>query len=522
MRFGAIEEAYDDGLSVIRVRRTEDGSFDLAGRSGITIEKRYEPHNIEAEAGLLGALMIDNRLVDDVAHLRAEHFMETLHAEIYEAIRFFVADGKVANPVTLRPRFERHEMMKQVGGPAYLAQLTGSGAAIIGCRDFANQIIELSELRRIREQLRAALEDTDGSVEKSPLEIIGDLETGLMDCLEADAVKTSHTLGEAFEEAVDEIKHVSDGDEPNGILITGLENYNLVRGRMEGGDFDLLGGRPSMGKTALAVAIALGAAEEGHGVEFISLEMSRQKMSRRALAQMIYKSAGDSATYEQIIKGRLGAKDWEAIEEARERIKKMPLSISDPNVMYVEDVIPFLRKRKRALAKRGITLKLVLLDYLGRLQTRRRFTSETEIVSYISRLLKQAAKELDVCLIALAQLSRALEARDNKRPMLADLRQSGSLEQDADNVIFVYRDEYYLERVEPPKEKAEKWNKWADEISAVRDDMEVFSAKRREGALSKRTIKFFTRHQALRDFGAADWLEPTFFEQDDPAMSMGR
>lgn len=465
--------------------------------------------------------MINNATVDLVPFLRAEHFYMPVHGEIFDAIRNAVSEGKLVTPVTLRPRFERHEDLQELdGGGAYLAALTGSGAAVVGAVDFAAQIVELAELRRIRTALRDTLDKTDGSYENSPSELVGELEAGLMECLEGEVMKSSFTIGEAFEDAVDEIKRTSDGGEAAGILIEGLENWNLVRGRMEGGDFDLLGGRPSMGKTALAVGVAVGAAEAGHGVEFLSLEMNRAKMTRRAIAHMIYKSNGESATYSQIIKGHLQARDWAAIEEARERIKTMPLSISDPKLMYIEDVVPFLRKRKRWFAKRGVDMRLVVLDYLGRLQSRQNFRGDTEKVSYFSRMLKQAAKEVDVTLIALAQLSRGLEQRENKRPMLADLRDSGSLEQDADNVIFVYRDEYYLERLEPPKDKQTKWNEWADQISAVRDDMEVFSAKAREGALHKRTIKFFTRHQALRDHGPSDWLAPDLFEDGDPAGMM--
>lgn len=476
--------------------------------------------NVEAEAALLGGVMISNSALDQIPQLRGEHFAEAVHGEIFDTIRALVAEGKVVTPVTLRPKFDRHPAFEGTdGGGSYLAVLTGGSAAMIGIVDLANQIIELWQLRQIRAKMREALDKTNGDDELTPAEIIGELEAGLMECIETELVKTSFSFADSFDDAIKEIENVSKGEEPAGILINGLENWNLVRGRMEGGDFDLLGGRPSMGKTALAVAVALGAAEMGHGVEFLSLEMSRQKMSRRAIAQLIYRP-GASASYEQIIKGRLEREDWKMVMETRDKIAAMPLSISDPHVMYVEDLIPFLRKRKRWFEKRGVTMKLVILDYLGRLLTRKRFNSETEVVSYISRFLKQAAKELDVCMIALAQLSRALEARDNKRPMLADLRQSGSLEQDADNVMFVYRDEYYLERLEPPKDKAEKWTKWADEISAVRDDMEVFSAKRREGALSKRTIKFYTRHQALRDHGPNDW-EPDFFEQDDPAGMRG-
>jgi replicative DNA helicase len=189
---------------------------------------------------------------------------------------------------------------------------------------------------------------------------------------------------------------------------------------------------------------------------------------------------------------------WRRFEAAKDAIANLPLTVSDPPVMYVEDVAPHIRKRQREFDKRGSKLQLVVLDYLGRLDTRRKFNGATETVSHISKTLKAAAKETNVALVALAQLSRALEQRENKRPMLADLRDSGSLEQDADTVVFLYREEYYLERAEP-KHGTEKWDKWSDEISSVRDDLEIFSAKKREGALTKRVSKFLTRFQAVLD-----------------------
>lgn len=476
--------------------------------------------NVEAEAALCGALMIENRLVDDVAHLRAEHFYEPCHARLYDVIVAKVGKGEIANPVTLRRWADADEALSEnLGGASYLAQLTGSGAAVIGARDFADQIIELANLRAGRgAMLRAISKCEDGTLETPLSEIVGELEAELADISTSQNIHASVAAGITARDVVKNIEKVGAGESPMGFLLKGFEDYNYVRGRMEGGEFDLLGARPGMGKTGISLAIARGAAEAGIGTEYLSFEMKKDKLTRRILADMIYRQ-GQSCTYQQLIEGRLSKEDWRSLVDATEHLETLPLSIND-RMMTVEEIAPELRKRKRWFEKRGQPLQFVVIDYLGRLGSHRKFNSETELVGYISRTLKSVAQELDVTLLALAQLNRGLEQRENKRPMLADLRQSGSLEQDADNVIFLYRDEYYLEKIEPPRDKIEKWEKWADEIHQVRDDVEIYSSKRREGGLSKRIAKFFTRYQAVRDHG--DYAAaPSFFDDDDAPERRG-
>lgn len=510
---GAMESLWnsvDDFGKVSAAINDEDGSVTVGN---VRFTDLSAIANVEAEASLLGALMIANNLVDEVPHLLPEHFYGKVEGEIYAKIRELVAAGKNANPVTLKPYFDEHEGLAQVGGASYLAQLTGSGAAVIGARDMAEQIIDLFEMRSIRATLLKAVgrcEDTSDEIE--PYGIVADLEAELADAMVADKRKASVSVGDAAKEAAKAIEETAAGKEPAGFLLHGFEDWNHVRGRMEGGDFDLLGARPSMGKTAVSLRIARAAAEGGIATEYLSLEMKREKIVRRILADMIYRQ-GESCTYEQLAAGHLGKEDWRALSEAQEKLGKLPLFISDDK-LFVEDLGPFLRKRKRWYASKGLELKFVIVDYLGQLQTRRNFNSETELTAHISRTLKTLARELDIAILALAQLNRGLEARDDKRPRLADLRYSGSLEQDADNVLFIYRDEYYLEKVEPERSKTEKWEKWADEINRVRDDLEIYASKRREGALSKRIAKFYTRYQAVRDHG--DFAHaPSFF--DDPA-----
>lgn len=481
------------------------------------------PNNVEAEAALLGALMIDNRLVEDVGYLGRDDFFDEMHRVIYDRIRELVLRDKIATPVTLRPFFEHDELMKAYGGPAYLAMLTGSGAAIIGARDFAEQIRDLSELRQIVKAAQGTIDrcmDTSDSLE--PTAIVSELDAELaLIGAQSDRVPTA-SLADAWDDLVDEFKEIEEGKPPAGFVIDLFRDWNAVVGRMEEGDCTYLAARPSMGKSGVALAVATGAAAAGIATEVILLEGDRRKGTRRILANLIYQP-GVTSGYQDLSVGKLTMHDLRAMADARKKLADWPLHISDPAVMYVEDVVPHIRRRQRVLTRKGLTLKLVILDYLDRLETRKKFNSQAERVSYISRSLKAAAKTCGVHLIVLCQLSRALESRDNKRPMLSDLRDSGSLEQDADNVVFLYRDEYYQERMEPPKDKAEKWNKWADEMTAVRDVLEIYSSKRREGPLLKKLAKFFTTHQAVRDHDFFEWrgnASPIGPQDDGPSFDL--
>lgn len=463
------------------------------------------PSNEEAEAALLGALMVDNRLVDVVTRLQPEHFFWEPHSRIYAAIRELVSLGKVANPVTLHPTFRNDPALQAAteskNGAAYLAQLTGSGAGVIGAKDFADQIVDLYELRKLREIAAEAIERAEScDMTLSAREILSEIESKSLSLFVDAAVKTTVDAGDAADEVLKEVQSMAAGEEPAGFNLHRFNSWNKAVGRMEEGDFIILAARPSMGKTGVAAKVVVAAGEAGVGTDFLSLEMDRRRTTRRVLAQVAFNGVGKSVPYSSLGDGRVSRQEGSLLVEGAARLRELPITISDPDSMYVEDVGPHIRKRKREFERKGQKLKLVVIDYLGRLGTRRRFNSETEATSYISRILKAAAKEEKVTLVVLSQLSRAVEQRENKRPMLSDLRQSGSLEQDADSVVFLYRDEYYWQAVEPPRDQAEKWEKWSEEMDRFRDNLEIYSSKRREGPLAKSLAKFFLRYQAVVDF----------------------
>jgi replicative DNA helicase len=471
---------------------------------------RRVPNNIEAEAALLGALMIDNRWVMRIStKLQADHFLEPTHARIYDRIVAMVAKEKRATPVTLKPFFEgevyaftdeKTGKLEEMGLPQYLASLTGSGAALIGAHSFADQIFDLHLHRELLALAREVGDQAANTAEEvNPRAIIQFAEERLIEIEQSipSVSRTGADWEEAFDDTVREAEKAANGEEVTGIVIHGYDDWNDVVGRMEPADYIGLGGRPSMGKTAIACSVAAGSAMAGHGTDFLSLEMPKNLISRRVLANLIYEQ-GVTSTYAEQVAGRFTKVDHAAIAAAREKIKGKPLYIDSPDEMFVEDFLPWLRVRARAWKAKGVQHKLVIVDYLDRFQTRQRFSGETERVGFISRTIKTALRSAGVAGVILMQLSRAVEAREDKHPMLSDLRQSGSLEQDCDVVTFVYRDEYYLQKTEPKQSLVAKYEAWRDDMAAARDRLELYSAKRREGALTRRTGYFFANEQAVR------------------------
>jgi len=383
------------------------------------------PHNVEAEAALLGALMIDNRLAEDIQlKLRSEHFFEPLHARIYDQIVRLLDRNMIASPVTLRPLFEADEEMKQVGGPSYLAQLTGSGAAIIGARDFAEQIYDLALLRALvgvgREMVEQALDTSD---EVDPKGQIENAEAALYRVAEEGGGEGAvRTFAQAATLAVKMAeKALNTGGGLSGIT-TGLETLNAKTGGMHHSDLVILAGRPGMGKTALATNIAFNAARRmvqdiddgiaaersaGAGVAFFSLEMSADQLATRILAEQ----SGISS--EALRMGKISQQDFRNLARAAADLETLPLYIDDTPGL----TIAALRTRARRM-KRQKGVGMIVVDYLQLLQGTGKNSNENRVqeISEISRGLKTLAKELNVPVLALSQLSRAVEQREDKRP----------------------------------------------------------------------------------------------------------
>jgi replicative DNA helicase len=465
------------------------------------------PHNIEAEAALLGALLLDNRLVEDVQlKLRADHFFEPLHGRIYEAILRLTDRSMIANPVTLKPLFEADEAMKQVGGPSYLAQLTGSGAALIAARDFASQIYDLALLRSLigvgRDLVTSAL---DTSEDVKPLEQIERAETELYKVAEqgggegkvktfADASKEALMIAEAA---------LTNGGRLSGIT-TGFSEVNARMGGMHRSDLIILAGRPGMGKTSLATNIAFNAARRmlqdiadgidparsaGAAVAFFSLEMSADQLATRVLAEQ------SNIPGSQIRSGNMNLNEFREFARVAGELNSLPLYIDDTPGL----TIAALRTRARRL-KRQKNIGLIIVDYLQLLSggSKGGDNNRVQEISEISRGLKSLAKELHLPVVALSQLSRAVEQREDKRPQLSDLRESGSIEQDADMVWFIYRGDYYLAAKEPPVDHAD-FAAWQEEMGRIYGKAELIIAKQRHGATGKVPLRFDPRITKFSD-----------------------
>ncbi|QIL02042.1 replicative DNA helicase [Sphingomonas sinipercae] len=466
------------------------------------------PQNVEAEAALLGAMMIDNRLVEDIGlKLKSHHFFEPLHGRIYDSILRLTDKNMVANPVTLRPMFDGDEAMKEVGGAAYLAQLTGSGAAIIGAKDFAQQIYDLALLRALigvgRELVESAL---DTSEEVAPLEQIEKAETELYKVAEEGGAEgKAKSFAEATKTALQTAERaLNSGGHLSGIT-TGLDSINAKIGGLHKSDLIIVAGRPGMGKSSLATNWAFAAAqrflrdsedgiEPGKGagapVALFSLEMSADQLATRILAEQ----SGISS--ESLRMGKISQQEFRSLARAAGELESLPLYIDDTPGL----TIAALRARARRL-KRQKNIGVVIVDYLQLLQgTGRGGASENRVqeISEISRGLKQLAKELDVPVIALSQLSRAVEQREDKRPQLSDLRESGSIEQDADMVMFIYREDYYLASRQPADDHPD-FPAWQEEMGRVYGLAELIVAKQRHGATGKVRMKFDARITRFSD-----------------------
>jgi replicative DNA helicase len=474
------------------------------------------PRNVEAEAALLGAIMIDNRIAEDVQlRLKAEHFFEPLHGRIYDAIMRLLDKDMVANPVTLKPMLEMDPALKELGGAAYLAQLTGNGAALIGARDFASQIYDLALLRQLVSVGRELVENAmDTSEDVNPREQIEAAEVALYKVSEGEgdgsgSVKsflTASTMAvQIAERALNSGGHVSG-------ITTGINSLNAKIGGLHNSDLMILAGRPGMGKTSLATNIAYNAASRwvrdnadgippdknmGAKTAFFSLEMSADQLATRVLAEQ----SGISG--EALRMGKISRADFQNLSRAARELQELPLFIDDTPGL----TIAALRTRARRL-KRRHDIGFIVVDYLQLLQgTGRGNENRVNEISEISRGLKTLAKELHVPVLALSQLSRAVEQREDKRPQLSDLRESGSIEQDADMVWFVFREDYYEAAKEPKPDDEAAYAAWKENMERIYGKAEVIVAKQRHGSTGRIRMKFdakITRFSDLAEDGYED------------------
>jgi replicative DNA helicase len=446
---------------------------------------RTLPHNLEAEQGLLGAALVDNRALERIDYLKPVHFFMPAHQRIFEAIIKLTDRGQNASPVTLKAYFETDSDLAMVGGSQYLADLAASVITVVNTEDYARSIYDL----HLRRELIAMGEEVVNSafeihLDRDAVETIELAENRLFNLAETGDVKSGFTtLRDSVMRAIEIADKAYKTDGHVTGVTTGLRDLDEKLGGLHSSDLLILAGRPSMGKTALATNIAFQAAlryadtggKEGAIVGFFSLEMSSDQLATRILSDQSGIS-GDA-----IRKGNVNEMEFRRFVEASQKLAQVPLYIDDTPALSIGAV----RSRARRL-KRQHGLGLLVIDYLQLLQgtgSRQSMENRVQEVSEITRGLKAIAKELDIPVLALSQLSRQVEQRDEKRPQLSDLRESGSIEQDSDVVMFVYREEYYEGRKVPNIEDADKYAQWQEKMSRIANVAEVIVGKQRHGPI---------------------------------------
>jgi replicative DNA helicase len=464
---------------------------------------RVLPHNMEAEQGLLGALLVDNRALEKIGDfLKAEHFSVPAHQRIYEAAVILIERGQSASPVTLKGYFEKDDELKAVGGARYLAELAGNVVSVVNVKDYGQTIYELYLRRQLISVGEEMVNDAyEYDLERDAVQTIEKAEGNLFKLAESgDSRGGFKTLKDSVAEAIDIAEQAFHTDGHVTGATTGLRDLDHQLGGLHKSDLLILAGRPSMGKSALAMNISFNTAKkyaqtggaEGAIVGFFSLEMSADQLATRILAD----ESGISG--DAIRKGNIREEDFRKFVEASQVLSQVPLYIDDTPALSISAV----RTRARRL-KRQHGLGLLVVDYLQLLRgngSKQGQENRVQEVSEITRGLKAIAKELDIPVLALSQLSRTVEQREDKRPQLSDLRESGSIEQDADVVMFVYRAEYYLDREKPEEGDMEKFTKWQEKIDAVRNMGECIVSKQRHGPIGTVPMHFDGPKTKFSDF----------------------
>ena len=457
------------------------------------------PCNIEAEQALIGSILVLNEIYDEISSIvDSQKFFDPIHIKIFDTIEMLIAKGLLANPITLKNYFENNQGLNELGGQEYIIKITKfSTTSIKQAVDYANIIHEMHvrrELIKISESvLNEASNDTE--INSSGEELIQNAEKSLFDLAERGHFNQSFMKFEkALTQTIDMAKRAFKNEEGIVGVPTGLTDLDSKLGGLHKQDLVIIAGRPSMGKTALATNIAFHAAknikkkESKSTVAFFSLEMSSEQLSTRILSEQSKIRSND------IRRGKVSEKEMEQFIETAKNIYDLPLFIDETPAITIAAISNRSRRIKRLFG-----LELIIVDYIQLMRSGSgKYDGRVQEISEITQGLKALAKELNVPVLALSQLSRAVEQRDDKKPQLSDLRESGSIEQDADVVMFVYREAYYLERKEPTLGSIEyaEWQQKMDEISRLAD---IMIGKQRHGPTGNIKVEFEAMYTKFKD-----------------------
>ena len=460
--------------------------------------EKQQPCNVEAEQAVIASILVSNDIYDEISSiLDSQKFFDPVHVKLYETIETLISKGLLANPITLKNYFENNEGLKELGGQEYLIKITKFSTSVKQAIDYANIVQEMHVRRELIKISQSVLDEvsTNSDVGTSGETIIQNTEKSLFDLAERGHFNQSFMkFDSALKQTVDMAKSAYQNEEGLVGVPTGLTDLDSRLGGLHKQDLVIIAGRPSMGKTALATNIAFHAAKNiekkrsKSTVAFFSLEMSSEQLSTRILSEQSRIRSND------IRRGKVSEKEFEQFIEASKNISELPLYIDETPAITIAAISNRSRRIKRLFG-----LELIVVDYIQLMRSSgKKEYNRVQEISEITQGLKALAKELNVPVLALSQLSRAVEQRDDKKPQLADLRESGSIEQDADIVMFVFRESYYLQNKEPTVGSIEhaEWQTKMNEISHL---AEIMISKQRHGPTGNVKVEFEQMYTKFKD-----------------------
>jgi len=456
------------------------------------------PNNIEAEQIILGSILVNNEIFDEISTIINENiFFDPIHQKIFSYINKLISKGLLASPVTLKNYLDNDQSLKELGGSEYIAKLTRLSTSTFQARDYAKVIYDLHLRRKLIELSENTLSEANNkNLDSNAIQLIENTEKQLFDLAERGKFEKSYMSFEtALTETVEMATRAFKNDDGIVGVPTGLRDLDERLGGLHKGDLVIIAGRPSMGKTALATNIAFHAAKSlmekennKSSVAFFSLEMSSEQLSTRILSEQSRIRSND------IRRGKITQEDLEKFIETSKNIIDLPLYIDETPAIKISTLANRARRIKRL---HGVDL--IVIDYIQLMTTGNfRYDGRVQEIGEITQGLKALAKELEVPVLALSQLSRAVEQREDKKPQLSDLRESGSIEQDADVVMFVYRPEYYLEKSEPQAGTAEHIT-WQEKMSQVHNQAQIIIGKQRHGPTGIINLEFESAYTKFKD-----------------------
>jgi len=454
------------------------------------------PNNIEAEQAVIGSILVLNDIFDDVSViLDNKKFYDPVHQKIFAAIENLISKGMLANPITLKNYFENDNSLAELEGHEYLVKLTKFSTTIRQAIEYSRIVYDMHIRRELIQISEVTIEKASNKIlDLSGNKIIEDSERLLFDLAEKGSFNTSFVkFDQALNYTIEMASNAFKNEEGIVGVPTGLADLDDRLGGMHNSDLLIIAGRPSMGKTALATNIAFHAAkklqEKGtkSSVAFFSLEMSSEQLSTRILAEQSRIKSND------IRRGRISEEQFDKFIETSKNISELPLYIDETPAISIASMSNRARRIKRLYG-----LDLVVVDYIQLMSASNTRDGRVQEISEITKGLKSLAKELSVPVLALSQLSRAVESRDIKKPQLSDLRESGSIEQDADVVMFVYREAYYLEKLEPRPATVDH-AEWQAKMNEVSNLAEIIIGKQRHGPTGNINVEFEAMFTKFRD-----------------------